>query len=145
MVAHRCRYIDIGIGMVQGVKAPEQRHRMLTAMHEIMHQVEKQKTQQEANPDIGNRPRWKMHIENGLDLRSGSLRRLEQKRDEEQVDDPKADVRQPPPQGGKFPPSPRPAIFPSCDNKQTAGDYDRDQRYLLTVAGLRYCLGRTHL
>ena len=44
MVAHRGRHVDIGIRMMQRVKAPEERHRVLAPMHGVAHQVEQQKT-----------------------------------------------------------------------------------------------------
>jgi hypothetical protein len=40
MQAHCGRYVDVGIRVMQRVKAPQKRDRVLAAMHEITQKVE---------------------------------------------------------------------------------------------------------
>jgi len=57
MVTHRGRHIDIGIRVMQRMKPPEDRHRMFAPVHEITQQIEQQKTGDQAQTGIGDRPR----------------------------------------------------------------------------------------
>ena len=58
MMAHRCRHVDIGIGMVQRMKAPKERHCVLAPMNEVTNEVEQQKGRNQAQPGIADRPGW---------------------------------------------------------------------------------------
>src|SRR5262245_50436725 len=56
-MTYRGRYIDIGIGVMQGVEAPQERHHVLAAMHYITQQIEQQKRRHPVYPLIGYCPR----------------------------------------------------------------------------------------
>ena len=58
MMAHGGRHIDIGIRMMQRVKAREERHRLLAPMHGVTKKIEQQKARRQGRPGIGDWPRW---------------------------------------------------------------------------------------
>jgi hypothetical protein len=124
MVAHRRRHIDIRVRVVQRVKAPEERHRMLAPVHEVTHQVEEQEPRPEAQTGVGYRPRWKGAARHHLELRAKGFSRRENNACEKEVDEPETDIPEPAPQGRKFPPPPRPAQLPERDGKQAAKNND---------------------
>src|SRR6516165_9432895 len=52
MMAHRGRHIDIGIGVVQRMKAPQKRHGVFAPVHEVTQKVEQQKTAKKLSPTL---------------------------------------------------------------------------------------------
>jgi hypothetical protein len=70
VVAHRSRDIDIGIRVMQRVKAPEEWHRVLAAVYEVMQKVEEQETGQEAQRSVADRPRRELWPERCLEPRA---------------------------------------------------------------------------
>ena len=83
MMAHRGRHIDIGIRVVQRMKAPQKRHGVLAPVHEVTQKVEQQKTSQEAQSDIGDRPGRKINSRYRLELGPEPRRRCEYEADED--------------------------------------------------------------
>src|SRR6516164_8324153 len=122
MMAHRCRHVDIGIGMVQRMKAPKERHCVLAPMNEVTNEVEQQKGRNQAQPGIADRPGWQGEARQRLDPRPDESRRGEDISRENQIHDPEPDIRDPAPQGGKLAPSPRPREFPQGYHQQAAED-----------------------
>jgi hypothetical protein len=59
MMTHRGHHSDIGIGMVDGVKTPKERHRMLAAMHCVTKQVEQQKAGEKTQHETRDWPERK--------------------------------------------------------------------------------------
>jgi hypothetical protein len=131
MMAHRGRDIDIGIGVVQRVKAPEKRHRMLTAMHGVLEKIEQQEGRNKAQPLVGDRPGGQSHTESCPKLRPKGVRRREGEGDKDNIEEPDAEIAEPPPQRRELPLPSRSAEFPNRDGEQTANDYDKGQMHLL--------------
>jgi len=132
MDAHRGRHVDIGVGMMQCVKAPEKRHRVLAAVHEVAQQIEQQEARHKAKPGIGDRPGRKSEARQRLETRPDESRWRNEKGGKNQVQDPEADIAEPAPQSREFSPPPRPAEFPQGDDQQAAEDREGVQRRLLS-------------
>ena len=73
-------------------------------MHEITQKIEQQKTRDKTQRRIGDRPRGEAYPRHCLQLRAEPRWWLEYKPGKKQVEDPKADIPQPPPQSGELPP-----------------------------------------
>src|SRR5258706_16389189 len=112
MMAHRSRNINIGIGVMQRVKTPEPRHRVLTAMRGVMQEIEQQKSHHKAQPLLGQWPRGQSHVKCGFKLQPECIRRSESEAGEDDVEEPDAEVAEPPTQRRKFPLPSRPPEFP---------------------------------
>jgi len=131
MVAYRGRHIDIGIGVMQCVKAPQQRHRVLTAVHRVLQKIEQQEACDKAQPLVGDRPRRQRDAKSCLELEAESLRLRKGEAGEDDAEEPNAQIAEPPPQSGKLALPSRPEQFPSSDKNQATEDDSRGQRRLL--------------
>ena len=137
---HRGRYIDIGIGVMQRVEAPQERHRVLTAMRGVIQKVEQQKGRDKARPLIADRPGRAKSRQDGLELRPESVRRREDEGGEDDIEEPDADIAEPPPQRRKLPPPSRPAQLRERDEKEAADSDDESyQRRLLARSNAASC------
>src|SRR5438477_10607285 len=123
-MAHRGRYIDIGIGVMQRMKPPEDRHSVLASVHQVMQKVQEQKSRYQAEPHISYRPRGQSHADCGLKLRPKGVRRGERKRGEDNIEEPDANIAEPSPHRRKITPPSWSAEFPPCDQQQAAKDDD---------------------
>src|SRR6266478_8567581 len=112
MMAHRGRYIDIGIGVMQCMKAPEQRHRVLTAMRRVIQEIEQQESRDKAPPLIGYWPGGQSHAKHCLELRPEDVGRREGEGGKDDIQEPDAKIAESPPQRRKLPLPSRPAEFP---------------------------------
>src|SRR5260370_14028329 len=112
---------------MQRVKAPQKRHRVLAAMHEITQKVEQQKTRHQTQPGIGDRPRREADAQDRFEPRAKLRCRLKSKTGENQIEDPEPDIPQPPSQGRELSRPSRPAEFPPRYHEQTAEDNDEAQ------------------
>src|SRR5439155_10100923 len=120
MMAHRSGDIEIWIGVMQRVKAPEPRHRVLTAMRGVMQEIEQQKSHHKAQPLLGQGPRGQSHAKCAFKLRSECIQRSESEAGEDDVEEPDAKVAEPPTQRREFPLPPRLTEFPQGDREQAA-------------------------
>ena len=127
---------------MQRVKAPQKRHRVLAAMHEITQKVEQQKTCHKTQRRIGDRPGRETHPCHRFQLMAEPHWWFEYKSGENQIEDPEPDIPQPPPQGGELPPPPRPAEFPKRDDEQAAQQDDEGQERLLARSSTASCRAR---
>src|SRR5882724_7979451 len=112
MVAHRSRHIDIGVRMMQCVEAPQERHRMLTAMYGVDQKIEQQESCQNAQPLIGDWPGGQTHAKYRLEFRPEGVPRREREGGKHDIEHPDAEIAEPPPQCRELPLPPRPAEFP---------------------------------
>jgi hypothetical protein len=117
MQAHRRRYVDIGIRVMQRVKAPQKRHRVLAAMHEITQKVEQQKGCNKAAPSSDG-PGGQSDAQRSLELRPEDVCRRKDKGSKNQIKDPDPDIAEPPPQRWELAPPSRPAKLPDPDEDQ---------------------------
>ena len=85
MMAHRSGDIEIWIGVMQRVKAPEPRHCVLTPMHGVMQEIEQQKSHHKAQPLLGQGPRGQSHAKCAFKLRSECIQRSESEAGEDDV------------------------------------------------------------
>ena len=117
---------------MQRVEAPQERHRVLAAMYGVVQKVEQQKGHQEAEPLSSDRPSRQSNAKGRFKLRSEGLRRCEGEAGEDEIEEPHADVAEPPPQRRELPSPPRPAQLRER-NKKEASDSDEEnyQRCLL--------------
>jgi hypothetical protein len=75
--------------MVQRVKTPEGRHRVLAPMHGVTQQIKQQKTGDKAQPEIPDRPNRKAYC---FKVKPDGRSRGQEECDEKEVSDPEADV-----------------------------------------------------
>src|SRR5438105_10016665 len=115
---------------MQRVKAPQKRHRMLAAVHEITQKIEQQEDRHKAAPS-GDGPRGQSDAQRSLDLWPEGVRRPKEEAGKDQIKDPDPEIAEPPPQRGEFPLPPRPTKFPQRDGKKTTEDESRAQHYPL--------------
>jgi hypothetical protein len=120
MQAHCRRYVDIGIRVMQRVKAPQKRHRVLAAMHEITQKVEQQEGRNKAGPSFGDGPRGQSDVQLSLELRPKGVRRPKDEGGKDQIKDPEPEIAEPPPQRPELAPPSRPAELPDPDEDQAA-------------------------
>ena len=130
-MAHRRRDIDIGIGVMHGVKPPQQRHGVLDSDASRNSENRAAGKPRPGLPTVGDRPGRQHHVRGsprcGPDLR----RRTRNQTDEDDIGQPDAEIAEPTLQRRELPLSPRPAQFAERDDDQAAGDYEqRGQAHL---------------
>src|SRR5262249_41641807 len=105
----------------QCVKAPQEGHRVLPAVHGIIQKIEQQERRNKARPSVfGNRPRWQSQAQRRLNLRPDGMRLCEDERAEYDVEDPDAEIAEAPLQRRKSPLPSRSAELPPSDQEQTS-------------------------
>jgi len=135
--------------VMQCVEAPQERHRMLTAMHGIVHKIKQQKGRDKAQPLLADRPSGQTHAKYRLELRPEGVRWREGESSEDEIEEPDADIAEPPPQRRELTPAPRPAQLRER-HEEEAADSD-DERYqpcllaCLTAASCRADAGSAPL
>ncbi len=77
-----------------------------------MQKIEQQKPRHKAQQGVGDRPGRQTDPQDGRELRPDRLRRRQEERREDQVEQPDADIAEAPAQGGELPLPPRPAQLP---------------------------------
>src|SRR5262249_49155583 len=127
MQAHRRSHVNIGIRVMQRVNAPQKRHRVLTAMHEITQKVEQEEACHQTRPSVGERPGGEGDPQRCLKLWPEGVGWRKDEGGKDQIKDPDPQITEPPPERRELPPPSRPAEFPGPDNDQTAYQYDEDQ------------------
>jgi len=93
---------------------------MLAAMHEISEKIEQQKGCNKAGPSLGDGPGGQRDAQCSLELRPEGVRRRKGEGGENNIQEPDADVPEPPPQRRKLPLPSRPAELPDPDEDQAA-------------------------
>jgi hypothetical protein len=117
---------------MQRVEAPQERHGVLTAMHGILQQVEQQESRHKARPLISDWPGGQSHAKCRLKLRLEGVPRRESEAGEDNIQEPDAEIAEPPLQRRKLATPPWPAEFPQGGGEQAAKEHNEGQRYLLT-------------
>src|SRR6266851_1596906 len=105
---------------MQGVEAPQERHRVLTAMHGIAQQIEQQKSRHTARPLIAHYPGGESDAKCSLELRPKRVRRRKREGGEDDIEEPDPEIAEAPPPRRKLPLPPRSAEFPPRYQEQTA-------------------------
>jgi len=118
MVTDRRRYIHIGIQMMQGMKAPEEWHRVLAPMHEIAHKVEQQEAHDQTQRGIGDRPYREADARKGFEMWSDGGGLGKETGGEKEIKNPEAYISDPTAQCRKLSSPPRPAKLPRGDDNQ---------------------------
>lgn len=100
---------------------------MLAAMQGIVQKIEQQEGYDKARPLIGDWPGREGQSEGRLQLRPKAVRRREDEGGEDGIEEPDADIAEPPPQRRKLSLPARPTEFPQGDGKQAANEHDGGQ------------------
>jgi hypothetical protein len=85
---------------------------MLTAMRGVMQEIEQQKRHDKAHPPVCDRPGGQSNAESCFELGPECIRRSKSETGEDNIEEPNAEITEPPLQRRKFPLPPRLANFP---------------------------------
>jgi hypothetical protein len=128
---------------MQRVQSPQERHRVLTAMHGVIQKVEQQKGHDKAQPLLADRPSGQSHAKYRLELRPEGVRWRKGESGEDEIKEPDADIAEPTPQRRELTPASRLAQLGERHEKEAAdSDDERYQRCLLARTNTASCRAR---